>query len=148
MSPHQSLATQWRHMFIDVPTVSMPVPPSRHDIESTGGETGRGTQQPWTSRGGTWLPALALPAMGKWGTCGPLDLQNFIFFPFTLELHKVWQWLCAVASSNGTGPLFRRFAISKVRVRDRVIYLFYLFISKTWVRVSMVRFRVRASGPS
>jgi len=37
-----------------------------------------------------------------WGTGprAPLDFQQYIFFRFTLKLHKLWQRLCVVASPN------------------------------------------------
>jgi len=36
------------------------------------------------------LLLIASPAVEQWATC-PLDFQQFNFFQFTLELHKVWQ---------------------------------------------------------
>jgi len=45
------------------------------------------------------LQSVLMPAMGHWGTC-PLDFQQFIFSQLTLELHKVWQRLCAIACPN------------------------------------------------
>ena len=36
--------------------------------------------------------------MGHWGTCS-LDFQQFIF-SVTLQLHRLWQRLCAVTSPN------------------------------------------------
>jgi len=51
---------------------------------------------------------FASPAIRHWGTC-PLDFQQF--FQLTLELHKIWQRLCAVVSPN---MLILRQNISKV----------------------------------
>jgi len=38
------------------------------------------------------LYALASPAMGHWGTCPPLDLQQLNFL-VRFDLYKVWQRL-------------------------------------------------------
>jgi len=43
--------------------------------------------------------SLALPAMGHWSTCPPLNFQQFFSqLGLTLEMHKVWQRLSAVVS--------------------------------------------------
>jgi len=46
------------------------------------------------------MQTVALPAVAHWGTCPPLDFQRFMFCRLTLEPHKVWHGLCAVASPN------------------------------------------------
>jgi len=46
------------------------------------------------------LLATAAPAIGALGHVLPPIFNNLIFFQLTLELHKVRQQLCAVASPN------------------------------------------------
>jgi len=36
---------------------------------------------------------LVSPAMGHWVTWCP-SIFKYLFFQFTLQVHKVWQWLC------------------------------------------------------
>jgi len=49
------------------------------------------------------VPEIASIGIASYGALEhvPFSTSNsFIFFHFSLELHKVWQWLCAVASPN------------------------------------------------
>ena len=107
MSERSCCTVWWRHMhclprklhadiiFVRLPISSRQFPSYQW---STYGGRGFAVAGPltWNS-----LPkcSLASPSTGQWETC-PTRLPTIYFFQLTLELHRVWQRLCAVVSRN------------------------------------------------